>query len=131
MSVPSDKSNMLKTRVGGIENRKYPRRTFEARVGVMIQGNYFVEASFELGERGMLFETSVALKSLANMVISFVIPGGHVVMTRAQVRYQIKKGKTARVGVEFTNITFDDRRKVRDFISQRKDDVVQKLVENF
>lgn len=111
---------------GGIEKRKYPRRTFEAKVGVMIQGNYFVEASFELGERGMLFETSVALKSLENMVISFVIPGGYVVMTRAQVRYQIKKGQKAKVGVEFTNITFEDRRKVRDFIAQRKEDIIQR-----
>lgn len=92
----------------------------------MIQGNYFVEASFELGERGMLFETSVALKSLENMVISFVIPGGYVVMTRAQVRYQIKKGQKAKVGVEFTNITFEDRRKVRDFIAQRKEDIIQR-----
>lgn len=107
---------------GGIEKRKYPRRNFCAKVGVMIQGNYFVEGSFELGERGMLFETSVALRSLENMVISFVIPGGYVVMTRAQVRYQIKRGQTSKVGVEFTNITFEDRRKVRDFIAQRKDD---------
>jgi len=111
---------------GGIEKRKYPRRTFEAKVGVMIHGNYFVEGSFELGERGMLFETSVALRSLEKMVISFVIPGGHVVMTKAQVRYQIKKGQKARVGVEFTNITFEDRRKVRDFIAQRTEDIVQR-----
>lgn len=115
----------MEKKQGGIEKRKYPRRTFEAKVGVMIHGNYFVEGSFELGERGMLFETSVALRSLENMVISFVIPGGYVVMTRAQVRYQIKKGLTAKVGVEFTNITFEDRRKVRDFIAQRKDDVIQ------
>lgn len=109
---------------GGIEKRKYPRRTFEAKVGVMIQGNYFIENSFELGEKGILFETSVALRSLENMMISFVIPGGYVVMTRAQVRYQVKKGNTARVGVEFTNITFEDRRKVRDFIAQRKEEFV-------
>lgn len=111
---------------GGIEKRKYPRRFFLARVGVMIQGSYFIEKSLELGEKGMMFETSVALRSLENMVISFVIPGGYVVMTRAQVRYQIKQGSTARVGVEFTNITFEDRRKVRDFIAQRKDELVQR-----
>ena len=114
---------LMENKSGGVENRKYPRRKFEAKVGVMIQGNYFVEGSFELGERGMLFETTVALKSLSNLVISFVIPGGYVVMTRAQVRYQIKQGQTARVGVEFTNITFEDRRKVRDFIAQRQEDV--------
>jgi hypothetical protein len=110
----------------GIEKRKYPRRLFEAQVGVMIHGNYFIENSFELGEKGILFETSIALKSMENMVISFVIPGGYVVMTRAQVRYQIKKGDVAKVGVEFTNITFEDRRKVRDFIAQRKEEFVQR-----
>lgn len=114
---------------GGIEKRKYPRRVFQAKVGVLIQGQYFIEGSFELGERGMLFETEMALKSMENMVISFVIPGGYVVMTRAQVRYQIKKGNKSRVGVEFTNITFEDRRKVRDFIAQRKDGVVQSISE--
>lgn len=108
----------------GIEKRKYPRRNFNAKIGVMIQGNYFIESSFELGELGMLFETSVALKSLENMVINFVIPGGYVVMTRAQVRYQVKKGTKAKVGIEFTNISFEDRRKVRDFIAQRKEEIL-------
>jgi hypothetical protein len=108
----------------GIEKRKYPRRSFVTKVGVLIQGRYFVESAYELGERGMLFETELALKSSDNMVISFVIPGGYVVMTRAQVRYQIKNGNKLKVGVEFTNITFEDRRKVRDFIAQRND-VVQ------
>lgn len=110
----------------GIEKRKYPRRLFETKVGVMIQGNYFIENSFELGEKGLLFETSVALRSMENMVISFVIPGGYVVMTRAQVRYQIKTGSVAKVGVEFTNITFEDRRKVRDFIAQRKEEFIRR-----
>lgn len=110
----------------GIVKRKYPRRLFEAKVGIMVQGNYFIENSFELGEKGLLFETSVALRSMENMVISFVIPGGYVVMTRAQVRYQIKTGNVAKVGVEFTNITFEDRRKVRDFIAQRKEEFVQR-----
>lgn len=104
----------------GIENRKYPRRNFSAQVGVLIKGEYIIQRSFELGERGMLFETDMAIRSLEGMIISFVIPGGHIVITKAVVRYQIKKGTKARVGVEFTNITFEDRRKVRDFIAQRK-----------
>ena len=116
---------------GGIENRKYPRRRFEAKVGIMVQGNYLVESAFELGERGMLFETELAVRSLGYMVVSFVIPGGYVVMTRAQVRYQIKKGNKSKVGVEFTNITFEDRRKVRDFISQRKDEIIREDVSKF
>ncbi len=107
--------------VDGIEKRKYPRRSFEAKVGVMIQGKYFVENAFELGERGILFETEIALKNNDNLLISFVIPGGYVVMTRAQVRYCLNKGNKLRVGVEFINITFEDRRKVRDFIAQRND----------
>jgi hypothetical protein len=110
----------------GIENRKYPRRDFESQVGVLIQGKYMIQSSFEIGERGMLFETDMALRNIEKMVISFVIPGGHIVITQAQVRYQLVKGQKARVGVEFINITFEDRRKVRDFIAQRKDNRVGK-----
>jgi hypothetical protein len=105
----------------GIENRKYPRRNFSSQVGVLINGLYYVLESFEIGERGMLFETEIALKDRENMVISFVIPGGHIVITKASVRYQLKKDSKAKVGVEFTNISFEDRRKVRDFIAQRKE----------
>jgi hypothetical protein len=105
----------------GIENRKYPRREFQSQVGVLVQGQYCIQNSFEIGERGMLFETDIALRNTEWMVISFVIPGGQIVITKAQVRYQIVKGPKARVGVEFTNISFEDRRKVRDFIAQRKD----------
>jgi hypothetical protein len=90
-------------------------------MGVLIQGKYFVEDSIELGERGMMFTTEIALKQLEEIVVSFVIPENFVVITRAQVRYTINKGKKAFVGVEFTNISFEDRRKVRDFIAQRKD----------
>jgi hypothetical protein len=103
--------------------RKYPRREYSSKVGVLIQGNYFVEAALELGERGMMFSTEIALKDLEEIVVSFSIPENFVVITRAQVRYSIRKGQKANVGVEFTNISFEDRRKVRDFIAQRKDKI--------
>ncbi len=106
----------------GIEKRRYPRRNFAKYVGVMVQGLYSTESAVELGELGMSFETTLALKEKENMVISFAIPGGYIVMTRAEVRYQVRKGDKVTVGVEFINITFEDRRKVRDFIAQRQDE---------
>jgi hypothetical protein len=103
--------------------RKYPRRDYFAKVGVLIQGKYFVEASLELGERGMMFTTEIAMPDLKEIVVSFSIPDSFIVITRAQVRYSVRKGQKSNVGVEFTNISFEDRRKVRDFIAQRKDKI--------
>ncbi len=105
--------------------RKYPRRSFTSRVGILIQGKYFIESSLEIGERGMMFTTEIALREQEEIVVSFVIPETFVVITRAQVRYYIQKGSVAKVGVEFVNISFEDRRRVRDFISQRKDKTPQ------
>lgn len=117
-----DQNSMTVTKPhDGREKRRYPRRTFEKLAGVMIQGTYGIENTFELGELGMSFETTLALKDRDNMVINFAIPGGYIVMTRAEVKYQVRKGDKVVVGVEFINISFEDRRKVRDFIAQRRD----------
>ncbi len=101
--------------------RRYPRRNFFARVGVLIQGAYFTENTFELGEKGMMFGSDVALNVGDQVVISFFIPGGYCVITRAEVKYQASKNNISKVGVEFTTVSFEDRRALRDYISQRQD----------
>ncbi len=101
--------------------RRYPRRQFFTRVGALIQGQYFTENTVELGEKGMMFTTGIAVSVGDQMVVSFFIPGGYCVITRALVRYQNVKDNLSRVGIEFTTVSFEDRRALRDYISQRKE----------
>lgn len=101
--------------------RRYPRRQFFTRVGALIQGQYFTENTVELGEKGMMFTTDVAMKVGDQLVVSFFIPGGYCVITRALVRYQNVAKTSSRVGIEFTTVSFEDRRALRDYISQRKE----------
>lgn len=111
----------MKAKVEPTFKRRYPRRQFFTRVGALIQGQYFTENTVELGEKGMMFTTDVAMKVGDQLVISFFIPGGHCVITRASVRYQNTKQSRSHVGVEFTTVSFEDRRALRDYIAQRKD----------
>lgn len=103
--------------------RRYPRREFISQVGVLVQGKYFLQHTFELGEKGMMFDLDLAIRQGQDLICTFYLPDGYFVVTQAQVKSVAKdeKVKYAKVGVEFTNINFEDRRKVRDFISQRKD----------
>lgn len=101
--------------------RRYPRRSFVSRVGVLIQGQYYIEKTRELGEKGMLFLTEIAMKVDDEVVVSFFIPTGHCIITRALVRYQSTKNSIASVGLEFTTVDFESRRSLRDYIAQRRD----------
>lgn len=105
--------------------RRYPRREYLSKVGVLTQGKYFIQKTFELGEKGMLFESDIAFREGDKIICNFCLPDGYVVVTQAIVRYitKAKEETLSHIGIEFSNINFEDRRKVRDFIAQRKDKV--------
>ena len=70
-----------------ISRRRVPRRTFEAQVGVLLQGQYAVERSYQVGEGGMMLSIAhLAMEVHRHIAISFFVPSGALVMVRGIVR---------------------------------------------
>lgn len=99
--------------------RKYPRRAFNRKVGLLCHGVYFLGAAKELGEGGLSFVSDFVLSDGNELVVSFQIPEGSFVFLRAVVTgTQKNKGdKNITHGLKFTNIDFSHKRQIRAFVS--------------
>lgn len=104
--------------------RRFPRRLFNAPVGIIFDGKYKVVPGFEISEGGLLVQAPEAIKANSPIVVSFYVPGGRDFVTvKATVLY-VKKptakssGKSS-IGVKFTNLQFTEKRSIRDYIADK------------
>lgn len=122
MSSSSSSSTSSSTSSSGsITERKYPRRAFEKRLGVLCAGDYFTVESVDLGEGGVSFISDRAMSLGEHSLISFQIPSGEFVFVRAAVNtiHPNKALKNNRYGVIFEGLSFPRRRQIRLFVSGR------------
>ena len=104
----------------GAGRRRVPRRTYKAPVGVLMGGEYAVERAYQLGEGGMMLDCKRGkLKEGTKLALNFFLPGGQVVMVRGVVRAVIapKEGVPERYGIEFSNLGFQYKRAIRNFVA--------------
>ena len=104
----------------GIGRRRVPRRTFKAQVGVLLGGEYICQKSYQLGEGGMMIDyPSAKLEEGMQMVLSFFLPNGGLVIVRGVVRAVVaaKEKTPERYGLEFQNLGFQHKRAIRNFVA--------------
>ena len=104
----------------GIGARRVPRRTFKAPVGVLRAGKYAVERAYQLGEGGMMVDCKGQKMAQDDLlVVNFFLPDGQIVMVRGTVRAIIagKDGMPQRYGIEFSNLGFQAKRAIRNFVA--------------
>lgn len=111
-SLPAD---IVKSR------RRFPRRTFIRKVGVLYKGLYFVALADEVGEGGLSLSSEYVLENGVQLVLNFQIPGGDFVSVRSEVRSSKKKAGQVFHGLAFVNIEFGRRRQIRMFVSSQTD----------
>ena len=104
-----------------IKKRRFPRRKFKQVMGLLFRGAYDISQSVQIGEGGMLIRSPHAHKDGEKVVISFLVPGRGFMIVRAQIQYSLpdKKSGSAFWGVKFLNLSFENRRILRDFISAK------------
>lgn len=91
-------------------------------MGCLSRGSYEMIRISEVGEGGLML--SVPQKTLKKgdcIVLSFIIPGKGGIVARGEILYQDKSAKKDfHFGVHFTRIGFEEKRLIREFVSQRK-----------
>jgi hypothetical protein len=99
--------------------RRVPRRSFEAPVGVLLRGKYVMETSFQVGEGGMMLSCWSELAVGTQLVASFYLAKGSLIIVRGIVRSVVKspEGVPERYGIEFLNLGFQFKREIRNFVA--------------
>lgn len=130
---PDRNAQKPKAKKGTVIKRRFPRRKFTQKIGLLFKGKYSVTESVQIGEGGMMILSPHKHVEGDQVVISFLVPGRAFVIVRAQVQYKIDDTKAGKIyyGMKFLNITFDHRRKLRDFIAAKSEkEAVQEGVYN-
>ena len=104
--------------------RRVPRRGIEMRVGLLISGKYHLANAYEIGEGGMLVDSPVPINENQRIVISFRIPGVLYGVILSRIVYILKPKKVGdkiKYGVQFEQLDFDVKRKIRNFVASNFD----------
>ena len=102
-----------------IAKRRFPRRRFRQKIGVLWRGSYAISESVQIGEGGMLAAASFGFEIGDNVIVSFQIPGREFVVVKASVQYERQENGRKVHGLKFLNISFEQRRLLRDFVSAK------------
>ncbi len=87
---------------------------------MLLHGKFNQERAFQVGEGGMMFSCRAAeLKEGEQLVVSFFLPNGILIIVRGIVRSTIppKGNDRPRYGIEFLNLEFQMKREIRNFVA--------------
>jgi hypothetical protein len=103
----------------GLERRKVPRCTLHTQVGLLVQGQYHMEKSFQVGEGGMMLSSATPLETEQMVTASFILYGRLMIIVRGKVRTKLpaKMGFPERYGIEFVGLGFQFKREIRNFVA--------------
>lgn len=103
----------------GYFRRKYPRREFKKKIGVLFKGEYFITTSGEVGEGGISLNSEYIMDENQALVVTFMVPGGEPVSIRAVIKSRNKSGSEFHYGLAFLDVDFRTKRQIRSFVSSR------------
>lgn len=117
--TPNESFSKFQQRDANLGRRRVPRRTFDSPVGVLMQGTYDLERSFQVGEGGMMISSRRKMEAGQTVVISFYLPTSATIVVRGVIRSVIPadKGLPERYGLEFVNLGFQFKREIRNFVA--------------
>lgn len=99
--------------------RKYPRKDFQRKVGILFAGEYQVVEGVEISEGGLSFKTDMVFATDRECVLTFKIPKGDFISLRAVIKHMTKSQGGLNVGVSFVQVPFSNKRQIRNFIADR------------
>lgn len=111
--------NIAKVTDPGRARRRFPRREFKRKMGILFKGQYFIAQTEEVGEGGMSFLSEYVLDPGSMIVVNFQIPNGDFVSVRAEVKSSKKQDDMVFHGVSFLDIEFGKRRQIRMYVSSQ------------
>lgn len=104
----------------GVEARRTPRRVYYRSIGVLHSGTYELMQGLQISEGGMLFRSKLSIPIKGQIVVSLVLPGGSVIVTRGEVIYERSDaGGFRQFGVRFKALPIQLRRLIRNYVTAK------------
>lgn len=104
------------------ERRHAQRVQLAVEVGLRSESNFYTGFSGDISEGGVFIATYNLLPQGARLEISFGLPGGHEIVTQAEVRWifdPIDINEQPGMGVRFLSLTAADAEAIRQFMEVR------------
>ena len=104
------------------DRRRLPRVELEVDIGVHSETNFYAGFSGDVSEGGIFVATYKPLPVGTKTTVSFVMPGGHHVVTEGEVAWvrEAAWDVTPGMGVTFTNLSDYDRQMIQWYASQQR-----------
>lgn len=107
-------SNELKSR------RRTPRRKIDAKIGILLKGEFCLAKCLQIGEGGILLATHLPVEVKQKYLISVIIPLEGMVIGRIEILYEKSRASsTAIYGCQFFELDFRFKKIVRSYVSQK------------
>lgn len=104
----------------GSEARRTPRRVYNRAIGVLYNGQYNITQGLQISEGGMLFRSNQPIPTKGQIVVSVVLPGGAVIVSRGEVIYERSDADGFRqFGVRFKDLPIQQRRVIRNYVTAK------------
>jgi hypothetical protein len=114
--------------------RRFPRRQFSQKIGLLSAGVYKLALGIEIGEGGMRITSSEKIAAGRKVIVNFFVPNKGFVTTTAEIVHQSiepTSGKTPgeasegtnqpfSYGMKFSKLAFESKRMIRDYIAAKK-----------
>ncbi len=109
----------FQARDASLGRRRVPRRAFDSPVGVLLDGEFNIERSYQVGEGGMMVDSGRKVTAGQKLVLSFYLPAGTMIVVRGIVRNIVPADHSLpeRYGIEFINLDFQYKREIRNFVA--------------
>lgn len=109
------------------ERRRLPRVELEVDIGVHSENNFYAGFSGDVSEGGIFVATYKPLPVGTKTTVSFVMPGGHHVVTEGEVKWvrEAAWDVTPGMGIVFTKLSDHDRHVIQWFAQHRAPLVVE------
>ncbi len=104
------------------DRRRVPRVELEVDIGVHSETNFYAGFSGDVSEGGIFVATYKPLAVGTKTTVSFVMPGGHHIVTEGEVAWirEAAWDVTPGMGITFTMLTDRDRQIIQWYAGQRE-----------
>jgi c-di-GMP-binding flagellar brake protein YcgR len=110
----------VKDIMSGENLRRFPRKEYQRKVGMLFAGSYIVVDAIEISEGGISFMSEFTFTTNRECVLTLQIPKGDFISIRAVIKHMTKMGSHMSVGVSFVDLAFSNKRQIRNFVADRE-----------
>lgn len=104
-----------------IKQRRFPRRKFTNKVGILSKGIYKIAICKEIGEGGLGLFSPHYFSEKNTILLSFQIKKLEFIIVFARICNFSKQNENYIYGIEFQNLNFKYNKIIRNYVAEKRE----------